>query len=122
MEMRSNSISWSTLANWACSGCAVIQVGGLELARIKAVGGGVEVAGLAAALAGGWGRGIGHGGISWGANFCSVYIIVQMFYFVKGIIRAIASYAGQPENVILNAPICAIYFCDQFNKGHEGSK
>ena len=61
MEMRSNSISWSTLANWACSGCAVIQVGGLELARIKAVGGGVEVAGLAAAAAGEVGRGVGHG-------------------------------------------------------------
>ena len=33
MEMRSNSISWSTLANWAWSGCAVCQVGGLELVR-----------------------------------------------------------------------------------------
>jgi len=33
----------------------------LELARIKAVGGGVEVAGLAAAAAGEVGRGVGHG-------------------------------------------------------------
>ena len=58
------------------------QVGGLKLARIEAMGGGVDIAGLAAALAGR--RWIGQGGTSGGRGMKgALFIIVHMFYFVK---------------------------------------